>query len=94
MPGVLARSTFGPMLALRRTRVAPVTANHRWPAESDAYLTDGTRLFRVIAPLDLDAGLDRAVMEDCVTLEWRTYTFPELWWLRLQTVAREGLTSA
>jgi hypothetical protein len=70
-----------------RRRVNDDTSAQPWPARRDEYLTDGRRLLRVIDPLDLQAGIETAVIEDCETLAWRTFTFPELWWLRLRIVS-------
>ena len=56
--------------------------------QADGYLTDGCRLFRVIAPPSPDLGIHTAVLEDCKTLAWRTYNAWQLSWLRLREVAR------
>jgi hypothetical protein len=56
------------------------------PAERGAYVTDGTRLFRVIAPADPQLGTEDAVLEDCATLEWRIHTVAELYWIPLSPV--------
>ena len=41
--------------------------------QADGYLTDGCRLFRVLAPPKSDHGIHTAVLEDCQTLAWRSY---------------------
>ena len=56
------------------------------PAAEHGYVTDGLRLFRVVAPLAPDLGVESAVLEDCATLSWRAYSAGELWWLRLRQV--------
>lgn len=62
------------------------------PAERDEYVTDGRRLYRVIAPADPTLGTRDAVLEDCATLTWRTYTVAELFWTQWEPVRRDGAT--
>ena len=51
---------------------------------SGAYVTDGQRLFRVLAPLSGRGSQAVAILEDCVTDEQLCFTARELWhlWLR------------
>ena len=58
------------------------------PASADEYVTDGRRLFRVIAPLAADRDIDSAVLEDCATLAWRAYSAAQLHARGLRQVAR------
>ena len=60
------------------------------PASEDEYVTDGRRLFRVIAPLATDGDIATAVLEDCATLAWRTYSAAQLRARGLRPVARSG----
>jgi len=57
------------------------------PLPAGAYLTDGARLFRVVAPLDPPRGLLDAVLEDCRTLAWQRYSAEELWRLGVRRLA-------
>lgn len=43
-----------------------------WAELTDAYVTDGRRLWRVVSLPGDGRGLRRAVLEDCRTLELRT----------------------
>jgi hypothetical protein len=52
----------------------------------DAYVTDGTRLLRVVKPLDPPPGTATAVLEDCMTLELRSYAAADLWQMRVRLV--------
>lgn len=56
----------------------------------DSYVTDGTRLLRVVS--QFETGLDSvfASLEDCMTLEVRTYPPGELGTMRLRTVRTPG----
>jgi hypothetical protein len=56
------------------------------PVERCGYVTDGRRLLRIVAPIDLRAGIATAVVEDCATLRWRLYGFRELRRLALRPV--------
>jgi hypothetical protein len=57
------------------------------PFRTDDYLTDGTRLYRVIR--SFGAGVDRyAELEDCRTLESLLTTSAQLEHLRLRLVRR------
>lgn len=58
------------------------------PANRGDYVTDGARLFRVIAPADPQLGTQDAVLEDCATLCWRIHTVAELWWIPMWLVRR------
>ncbi len=53
--------------------------------EPDSYLTDGRRLLRVV---EASAGTAFTSLEDCLTLEVRSYSPGELANLRLRLVAR------
>jgi hypothetical protein len=59
------------------------------PAERGAYVTDGTHLYRVIAPADPEIGTKDAVLEDCATLVWRIHGVAELYWIPLRPIATE-----
>ena len=59
--------------------------------DSGAYVTDGTRLFRVVQPMRPLRGQASAVLEDCLTLESRSYIAAELWEMRVRLV--RGATS-
>lgn len=68
-------------------------APRRWRCSAVAetgYVTDGSRLFRVVAPVRPGLGIDDAVLEDCRTLAWRRYFANELWALRLRRVRAAG----
>jgi DNA-directed RNA polymerase specialized sigma54-like protein len=54
--------------------------------EEGAYVTDGTRLFRVVQALDPPRGVATAVLEDCLTLELQSYAAADLWEMRMQLV--------
>ena len=56
--------------------------------EQEGYVTDGERLFRVVAPMEPRLGIRDAVLEDCLTLRWRVYSSTELWRLRVRPVLR------
>jgi len=60
------------------------------PAGRDEYVTDGLRLWRVIAPADPALGTEDAVLEDCATLDWSIRTVAELYWLPLWRVVPDG----
>ncbi|MGZ4271702.1 MAG: hypothetical protein ACXVSX_21155 [Solirubrobacteraceae bacterium] len=64
-----------------RVQVVPPRAR-----EAGAYLTDGARLFRVVAPLCPTVKPAVAVLEDCMTLRARVYTADELWQMHLAPV--------
>jgi len=55
--------------------------------QRSGYVTDGVGLFRVVAPLDPVGGIRTAVLEDCRTLAWSTYTATQLHRMRLRRVA-------
>lgn len=74
------------MLSLTRQR--PATGCH--PAERGAYVTDGTHLYRVIAPADPALGTKDAVLEDCATLTWRIHSVAELFWIPLRPISEEA----
>jgi hypothetical protein len=67
-------------LAPLRTHPAPV------PLQSDSYLTDGRRLFRVVSPFAATTEHAYASLEDCLTLEVRCYSPAELGEMRLRDV--------
>jgi hypothetical protein len=68
---------------------ATATPIDHWSAvREEGYVTDGVRLFRVVAPLDPAFG--DAVLEDCATLRWRVYDGLQLWYLRLRRVETDG----
>jgi hypothetical protein len=54
--------------------------------DGEAYVTDGTRLFRVVEPMRPLCGRLSAVLEDCVTLESHAYTAADLWEMRVRLV--------
>ena len=54
--------------------------------DEGAYLTDGRRLFRVVAPLGSLDRPDMAILEDCKTLELVTFTAEELGSMPLTSV--------
>jgi hypothetical protein len=78
-----------PMLRLR-TRAADRPRRSEPPLPADSYVTDGARLFRVVAPLNPPQGVMNAVLEDCRTLTWHSYSADALWQARLRPAAAEG----
>ena len=54
--------------------------------DEGAYVTDGKRLFRVVRRLDPLRGAATAVLEDCLTLELRSYAAADLWEMRVRLV--------
>jgi len=58
------------------------------PVEPSGYVTDGVRLFRVVAPMDPVLGITSAVLEDCITLGWGVYHARDLHRLGLRGVHR------
>jgi hypothetical protein len=54
--------------------------------EAGAYVTDGMRLFRVVQRLDPLRGAAAAVLEDCLTLELRSYGAADLWEMGVRLV--------
>ena len=56
--------------------------------DEGAYVTDGTRLFRVVLRLDPHRGAATAVLEDCLTLELRSYAAADLWEMGVRLVRR------
>jgi hypothetical protein len=53
----------------------------------DAYVTDGIRLYRVVASLlDPWSGSHGAQLENCLTLETKLFSLQELRWMRLDLV--------
>ena len=56
--------------------------------EEEGYVTDGARLFRVVAPMEPRLGIRDAVLEDCATLTWRAYSATELWRMHVRPVPR------
>jgi hypothetical protein len=54
--------------------------------DEGAYVTDGRRLFRVVLRVDPLRGAAAAVLEDCLTLELRSYAAADLWELRVRLV--------
>jgi hypothetical protein len=53
--------------------------------DEGAYVTDGRRLFRVVLRLDPLRGA-AAVLEDCLTLELRSYAAADLWEMGVRLV--------
>jgi hypothetical protein len=61
----------------------------RTPASAplpDSYLTDGRRLFRVIAQLAARGERNTASLEDCLTLQVQAYSATELAAMKLRPV--------
>ncbi len=56
----------------------------------EAYLTDGTELYRVVSALDWVQGIAYAVLEDCRTLKVRSYSTDDLWAMNLRAVPVAG----
>jgi hypothetical protein len=56
------------------------------PLLADSYLTDGRRLFRVIAQFAARGERKTASLEDCLTLEVQAYSATELAAMKLQPV--------
>ncbi|MGO9496677.1 MAG: hypothetical protein ACLQA5_08220 [Solirubrobacteraceae bacterium] len=54
--------------------------------DEGAYVTDGVRLFRVVLRLDPLRGAAAAVLEDCLTLELRSYGAADLWEMGVRLV--------
>ena len=54
--------------------------------DEGAYVTDGMRLFRVVQRLDPLRGAASAVLEDCLTLELRSYAPADLWEMGVRLV--------
>jgi hypothetical protein len=63
------------------------------PLVPDSYITDGRRLLRVVARPEGRFASGFAALEDCMTLEVRSYSLEELAALELRPV-RAGSTSA
>jgi len=59
----------------QRRRVASLPSEGLTP---DSYLTDGTRLWRVVSRFGADAATMFASLEDCSTLEVRPYSSGEI----------------
>ncbi len=57
--------------------------------EPGSYVTDGWRLFRVVAPVDPGVDPRLSWLEDCMALTVESYTSDELWELNLRLV-RDG----
>jgi hypothetical protein len=53
-----------------------------------AYVTDGRRLFRVVAPFSARDDRRSATLEDCLTLEVRSYSPADLHEMGLRPVRR------
>ncbi len=64
------------------------------PLRAGAYLTDGSRLFRVVSQFAAVGEHVFASLEDCRTLEVQAYAPGELWAMELQPVepSARGLT--
>ena len=54
--------------------------------DEGAYVTDGRRLFRVVLRLDPPRGAAAAVLDDCVTLELRSFAAADLWEMGVRLV--------
>jgi hypothetical protein len=64
----------------------PLAISPASPRDDGAYLTDGRRLFRVVAPLHTLERRDVAILEDCSTLNVNAFTADELYSMRLTRV--------
>lgn len=70
------------------------------PAEGSAYLTDDSRLYRVVSgfthPPEVTHPPEEscAALEDCATLEVTSYSPDELWTMGLRLVGRAAPTAA
>jgi hypothetical protein len=56
----------------------------------DSYVTDGSRLFRVVARPPSEGPARGATLEDCRSLHVRAYSVTELYALRLRRVQPAG----
>ena len=54
--------------------------------DAGACVTDGTRLFRVVRRIDPLRGAAAVVLEDCLTLELRSYAAADLWEMGVRLV--------
>jgi hypothetical protein len=66
---------------LSRTSIEPATR-----VEPGTYLSDGSRLLRVVEGLSWPPEESWVVLEDCRTLEEHTFTPDELWAMGLRNV--------
>jgi hypothetical protein len=64
----------------------PLAAGPASPRGDGTYLTDGRRLFRVVAPLRSLDRPDLAILEDCKTLNLAAFTAEEMRSMRLTPV--------
>lgn len=64
------------------------------PAEGSAYLTDDSRLYRVVSAFTHPPEESCAALEDCATLEVTSYSPDELWTMGLRLVGRAAPTAA
>jgi hypothetical protein len=58
-------------------------------SRADSYLTDGERLFRVVMPYTPVGRGAHVRLEDCLTLEIRSYTPAELYGMNLRFARSE-----
>jgi hypothetical protein len=65
---------------------APAPAPPRYAIEPSAYLTDGSRLYRVVSSFAAPPRESFAVLEDCATLELSPHSPDELWEMGLRLV--------
>jgi hypothetical protein len=75
---------IGPLFTLSSGVPASLGCERGWKA--DAYLTDGSRLYRVFSPLSRPWRRGIAVLEDCRTLAIGGYTAEDLWHMALRPV--------
>ena len=54
--------------------------------DEGAYVTDGARLYRVVQRLDPLRCTAAAALEDCLTIEVRSYAAADLWEMGLRLV--------
>jgi hypothetical protein len=92
MMAAVRRSTvsFVALTLSRRRKGSGRSADPSDPVVAGAYVTDGSRLFRVMSRLDPPSGVFGAVLEDCLTLDWRVYDSRELWHMALRPVGSGG----
>lgn len=77
-------------MALTPLRTLTAHTEHTPQLSVDSYLTDGIRLFRVLAGGGADARHDFVALEDCMTLQIHAYSAPDLDAMGLRSVAPEG----
>jgi len=77
---------IGPLFTLSSGVPASLRRERAWKA--GAYLTDGSRLYRVVSPLSRPWRRGIAVLEDCRSLAIGAYTAEDLWHTALRSVER------